>query len=78
MLNPVRHKVLAGIETVKIFAISKIPSRKRLEVFTIHSLFRCSSQMIMMRYILHIVTHIPIQIAPNYFSDSANLNQKTG
>jgi len=78
MLNLVKAKVLVGIETVKIFATSKIPLKRRQAVFTIRWRFKYSSQMIMMRYILRIVTLIHIPTAPNYYRDSANLNQKTG
>ena len=78
MLNRVKVKVLDGIETVKIFATSKIPSKRRLADFTIHWHFKYSSQMIMMRYILRIAIHIHILTAPNYFRSSASQNQKTG
>ena len=78
MLNRVKVKVLDGTEMGKIFAISRTHWRRRQEDSTIHSLFRYSSQMITMRYILHIATHTHIQIAPNYSRNSANLNPKTG
>ena len=78
MLNRVKVKVLDGIEMDKIFAISKILLKRRQVVFIIHSLFKYNSQMIMTRYILHIATHIHIQIARNCFRNFASLNLKTG
>ena len=78
MLNRVKVKELDGIEMDKIFAISKILLKRRQVVFIIHSLFKYNSQMIMTRYILHIATHIHIQIVQNYFKNSVSLNLKTG
>jgi len=78
MLSQVRVRVLDGIEMVKIYATSKIHWKKRPEDSTTHSLSRCNSQMIMMKYTYLIVIHIHIQIALSCSKNCASQNLKTG